>query len=59
MNILQQNNIDSYIKNLEILIFLLDEKLFIELFDEIHLLIPMEEMVESFENSTILYWKNL
>lgn len=44
---------DTYIKNLEILIFLLDKKLFIELFNEIHLLIPMKEMVEWFQNSTI------
>ena len=56
---LEDNINDSYIKNLEILIFLFDKKLLIELFDEIHLLIPMKEMIKRFENSAILYWKNL
>jgi len=56
---LEDNINDPYIKNLEILIFLLDKKLLIELFNEIHLLIPMKEMIKRFENSAILYWKNL
>jgi hypothetical protein len=56
---LEDNINDPYIKNLEILIFLLDKKLLIELFNEIHLLIPMKEMIERFENSAILYRKNL
>ena len=59
INIFQDLKDNPYIKNLEILIFLLDEKLLIELFYEIHFLIPMKEMVESFENCAILYWKNL
>lgn len=58
-SLFQDKEKDSYVKNLEILVFLLDKKLFIELFNEIHLLIPMKQMVERFENSTILYWKNL
>jgi hypothetical protein len=57
--IFEDNNSDPYIKNLEIFIFLLDKKLLIELFNEIHLLIPMKEMIERFENSAILYRKNL
>jgi hypothetical protein len=52
---LEDNINDPYIKNLEILIFLLDKKLLIELFNEIHLLIPMKEMIKRFENSAILY----
>lgn len=44
----------THIENLKILIFLLDKKLLIELFDEIHLFVPMEEMIERFENSPIL-----
>ena len=59
INIFQDLKDNPYIKNLEILVFLLDEKLLIELFYEIHFLIPMKEMVESFENCAILYWKNL
>jgi len=31
----------AYIKNLKILIFLLDQKLLIELLDEVNLLVPM------------------
>ena len=56
---LEDNINDPYIKNLEVLILLLDKKLLIELFNEIHLLIPMKEMIKRFENSAILYWKNL
>lgn len=36
----------TYIKDLEVLIFLLDKKLFIELLNKIHLAIPMNKMVE-------------
>jgi hypothetical protein len=49
----------SYIKYLKILPILLDQELFIELLNEIHLLIPMEKVVEELENCTILNRKNL
>ena len=45
----------AHIKNLEILIFLLDKKLFIKLLNEVHLLIPMKQMMEIFENCAIFY----
>lgn len=44
---------DFYIKNLKILIFLLDKKLFIELLNEVHLFITMDKVIEWFQNSTI------
>lgn len=53
------NKKDPYIKNLKIFVLLLDKKLFIELFNEIHLLISMKEMVESFQNSSIFNGENL
>lgn len=48
----------TYIKDLEVLIFLLDKKLFIELLNKIHLAIPMNKMVEWLQNSTIFYWED-
>jgi hypothetical protein len=44
---------------LKILSILLDQELFIELLNEIHLLIPMEKVVEELQNCTILNRKNL
>lgn len=38
----------TYIKNLEILILLLDKKLFIKQFNKIHFFIVMKDMVERF-----------
>lgn len=56
---LRENSKSSLHQNLEILIFLLNKWLLIEQLDEIHLLIPMNNMVKRFENRTVLYWKNL
>ena len=47
-----------YIKDLKIFILLLYKELFIELFNEVHFFIPMNEMTEWFENSSILYRKD-
>lgn len=48
-----------YISNLEVFIFLFDQKLFIELFNKIQLFIPMEQMIEFLENCAVFNRKNL
>lgn len=55
----RQGKNEAHIKNLKVLIFLLDQKLFIKLLYEVHLLIPMKQMVEYFQNCAILNGYNL
>lgn len=56
-NLDKKNKVRFYIQNLEIFIFLLDEKLLVELFNEVHLFTPINEMLEWFQNRTILNGK--
>jgi hypothetical protein len=44
---------------LEVLSFLLDQKLFIELLNKIYLLVTMEEVAEGLQDCTIINGKNL
>jgi hypothetical protein len=50
---------DTYIKDLKVLSFLLDQKLFVELFNEIHFLIPMEKVAKGLQHHAILNRENL
>ena len=50
---------NTYIKDLQVLIVLFHKQLFIELFNEIHFLVSVEQMSEVFQYCAILYWQYL
>jgi hypothetical protein len=50
MHIIQKGKKRTYIKNLQVLIFLLYKQLFIELLDEVHLLVTVQQMIKGFQH---------
>lgn len=50
---------ETHIKNLQILIFLLDKQFLVELFNKVNFFVSMKKMIKSFQDGTIFNGQNL